>query len=97
MIRYLTSRSTIRPASPNSLTELVGSIEREYRELLKLREQVKKAEAAAAKRPEPRRQLETGSRPVPRVVSRRPITRQRKEITKRELYTMLAKAVRNTL
>jgi hypothetical protein len=95
MIRYSTSRSTIRLASPNTPTELVSPIERAYRELQELREQVKKAEAAA-KRPLPRGQLKACSRPVPRVVSRRPIARQRKEITKRELYTMLAEAIRNT-
>jgi hypothetical protein len=91
MIRYSSSRS------PSALTELVSRIEREYRELLDLREQVKKAEATAAVRSRPRFQLKTCSRPVTRVVMRRrPITGQRKEITKRELYTMLAKAVRNT-
>ena len=91
MIRYSTSRS------PSALTQLVSRIEREYRELLDMREQVKKAEAVAASRSWPRVQLKTCSRPVTRVVSRRPITRQRKEITKRELYTLLAEAVRNTL
>ena len=97
MIRYSTSRSTICLANPSALTELASRIEREYRELLDLREQVKKAEATTATRSWPRGQLKTCSGLVTRVVSRRPITRQRKEITKRELYTMLAEAVRNTL
>jgi len=62
MIRYSTSRSTIRPTNPSALSELVSRIEKEYRELLDLREQVRKAEAAA-KRLGPRGKLK--KRPVP--------------------------------
>jgi hypothetical protein len=47
MIRYSNSRSVIRLTNPNALTELFSPVEQEYRELLDLREQVKKAEAAA--------------------------------------------------
>src|ERR1700751_1942529 len=36
------------------------------------------------------------SRPVAKVVSRKKVTRQPKEFTKRQLYAMLAEAVRNT-
>jgi GcrA cell cycle regulator len=37
------------------------------------------------------------ARPVDRVVSaRKPVARQPKEFTKRQLYAMLAEAVRNT-
>ena len=91
MTRRSNSNSTIRLIDSNALTELV----QQYRELLELREQVKKAEAAA-KRLGPRRQLKTCAVPVPRVVSRKPITRQSREFTKRQLYAMLAEAVRNT-
>lgn len=95
MIRYSASRSTIRVTNPNSLIELISPIEREYRELLNLRERVKKAEAVA-KRLVPHDKLETCARPVGRVVSQKPITRRSGEFSKRQLYTMLAKAVRNT-
>jgi hypothetical protein len=95
MIGYLTSRSTIHPTNPNALTELVNPLEKEYRELLHLRERVKKAEAAA-KRLGSRGKLKTGARPVARVVSRKPITRRSGEFTKRQLYAMLTEAVRNT-
>ena len=63
MIRYSTSRSTIRLANQNTLTELVSAVEKEYRELLDLREQVKKAEADA-KRFEPRGKLKVCAGPV---------------------------------
>src|SRR5215813_2331389 len=95
MIRYSTSRSPIRLATPTALTELVGAIEKEYRELLDLREQVKKAEADA-KRLQPRIELKTCVRPAARVVSRKPIARRSGEFSKRQLYAMLAEAVRNT-
>ena len=65
MTRRSNSNSTIRLIDSNALTELV----QQYREPLDLREQVKKAEAAA-KRLEPRRQLTTcAGRPVAKVVS----------------------------
>ena len=35
-------------------------------------------------------------RPVAKIVSRKTVTRQPKEFTKRQLYAMLAEAVRNT-
>jgi len=96
MIRYSTSRSTIRLANQNTLTELVSAVEKEYRELLDLREQVKKAEADA-KRFEPRGKLKVCAGPVARVVSsRKPIARRSQEFTKRQLYAILAEAVRNT-
>lgn len=95
MIRYSTSRSTIRLTNPNTPTELVSTVEKEYRELLDLRERVKKAEAVA-KRLAPRDKLKTCDRPVARIVSRRPITRRSGEFTKHQLYAMLAEAVRNT-
>ena len=41
-------------------------------------------------------QLAACARPVDKVVSRKPVTRQPKEFTKRQLYAMLAEAVRNT-
>ena len=83
--------------NPSALSQLVGSIEKEYRELLDLRERVKKAEAAAAERLKPRGKLFECTRPVPRAVSRKPITRHSAEITKSQLYAMLAEAVRNTV
>ena len=92
MTRRSNSNSTIRLIDSNALTELV----QQYRELLELREQVKKAEAAA-KRLEPRRQLTTcAGRPVAKVLSRKSITRRSGEFNKRQLYAMLAEAVRNT-
>jgi GcrA cell cycle regulator len=36
------------------------------------------------------------ARPVEKVVSRKPVAKQPKEFTKRQLYAMLAQAVRNT-
>jgi hypothetical protein len=94
MIRYSTSRSTIRLTNPNARTELVGPVEKQYRELLELREQVEMAEAAAKRLG--RVKLKTCARPVARLVSRKPIKRQPCEFTKGELYAMLAEAVRNT-
>jgi Uncharacterized protein conserved in bacteria len=41
-------------------------------------------------------QLAACTRPVDKVTSRKPVTRQPKEFTKRQLYAMLAEAVRNT-
>ena len=42
-------------------------------------------------------QLAACARPVERVVSaRKPVAKQQKEFTKRQLYAMLAEAVRNT-
>jgi hypothetical protein len=96
MVGYSTSRSTVRPTNPKALTELISRVEKEYRELLDLRERVKKAEAAA-KRLGPRGRLKTYARPLARVVSRKPITRRSGEFTKRQLYAMLAEAVRNTV
>jgi hypothetical protein len=95
VIRYSIARSTIRLTNPNALTKLVSPVVREYRELLDLREQVKKAEAAA-KRLGPRGKLKTCAGPVARTVSRKPVTRRSGEFTKRQLYAILAGAVRNT-
>jgi hypothetical protein len=95
MIRYSASLSTVRPTNKNALTEAVSPLEKEYRELLELRERVKKAEAAA-KHLAQRDELNICALPVARVVSRRPITRRSGEFTKRQLYAMLAEAVRNT-
>jgi hypothetical protein len=83
--------------NPSALAQLVGSIEKEYRELLDLREQVKTAEAAAAQRLKPRGKLTECTRPVAIVVSRRPVTRQPQNFTRHQLYAMLAEAVRNTV
>jgi GcrA cell cycle regulator len=50
-------------------------------------------------RPAPKRRpalLAACSRPVAKVVSRKTVVRQPKEFTKRQLYAMLAEAVRNT-
>jgi GcrA cell cycle regulator len=41
-------------------------------------------------------QLAACTRPVDKVVWRKPVVRQQKEFTKRQLYAMLAEAVRNT-
>lgn len=95
IIRYSNSRSAIRLTNPNAPTELFSPVEKEYRELLDLREQVKKAEAAA-KRLGPRGELKTCARPVVRIVSRKPITRRSREFSKRQLHAILAEAVRNT-
>jgi hypothetical protein len=101
MIRYSTYRGTNYPTDPSAPIELLGSIAKEYRELQELREQVRKAEAAAAERLRPRGKLAECTRPVVRVVSRkrvmrRPVTRQPSEFTKAELRAVLAEAVRNT-
>jgi hypothetical protein len=61
MIRYSTQRET----NPSTPIELLGSIAKEYRELQDLREQVRKAEAAA-KRPSPRVKLAEFVGPVSR-------------------------------
>lgn len=95
MTRYSTSRSMIRLTRPNTSTELISPVEKEYRELLDLREQVKRAEAVA-RRLMPHDELKTCARPVARVVSRNPIKRRSGEFTKHQLYAMLAEAVRNT-
>jgi hypothetical protein len=76
MIRYSTSRSTIRRTNRNALTKLVSPVEREYRELLDLRELVKKAEAAAKRLG--RSKLKTRAGPVARIVLRKPSTRRRR-------------------
>jgi GcrA cell cycle regulator len=49
-------------------------------------------------RPTPKRRqaLAACTRPVEKVMSRKRVTRQTKEFTKRQLYAMLAEAVRNT-
>jgi GcrA cell cycle regulator len=50
-------------------------------------------------RPVPKRRpalLAACSRPVEKIVSRKTVTRQPKEFTKRQLYAMLAEAIRNT-
>jgi hypothetical protein len=95
MIRYSTYRGTNYQTDPSAPIELLGPIAKEYRELQDLREQVKKAEAAAAKRPSPRVKLAEFIGPVSRkCVTRRP--RRPKEFTKAELRAMLAEAVRNT-
>lgn len=98
MIGLPTSYSSIR-TNPIALVELASAIKREYSELLDLRERVKKAEAA--KRSEKGRQSKACSRPVTKiagrvVMRRRPIARPSREISKRELYSMLEQAVRNT-
>ena len=91
MIRYSTQRET----NPSTPIELLGSIAKEYRELQDLRERVRKAEAAAAKRPSPRVKLAEFVGPVSReCVARRP--RRSIDFTKTELRAMLAEAVRNT-
>jgi GcrA cell cycle regulator len=55
--------------------------------------------AKPAIRPAPKRRpalLSACSRPVTKIVSRKTVLLQPKEFTKRQLYAMLAKAVRNT-
>jgi len=93
MIRY--SRSTIRSTNPRALFELVSQVEKDYRELLDLRERVKKAEAAA-KRLETSGKSKSCAVRVVRLVSRKPIRQRSEEFTKRQLYAILAEAVRNT-
>jgi hypothetical protein len=96
MIRYSTYRSTNRRTNPSTPTQLLSSLEKEYRELQDLRERVGEAEAAAAKRLRPRVKLKTCGRPVSTVASRKRVTQNPKEFTKRQLYAMLAEAARNT-
>jgi hypothetical protein len=91
MIRYSTYRSTNRRTNPSTPIQLLSSLEKEYRKLLDLRERVREAEAAAAKRLRPRVKLKTCGHPVSTVASRK-----REQFTKRQLYTMLGEAVRNT-
>ena len=96
MIRYSTYRGTNYQTDPSAPIELLGSIAKEYRELQDLREQVRQAEAAAAK---PHGKLAECTRPMAKVVSRKCVTqrpRQPREFTKAELRAMLAEAVRNT-
>ena len=96
MIRYSTYRGTNYQTDPSAPIESLGSIAKEYRELQELREQVRQAEAAAAK---PRGKLAERTRPVAKVVSRKCVTRRPRrprEFTKAELRAMLAEAVRNT-
>ena len=91
------TRPTHRPKpNPGTLIELIDPIEKEYSELLNLREQVREAEAAAERLKQRSKSAEY-LRPVARVVSRRPITRRASEFTKSQLYAMLADAVRNTV
>jgi hypothetical protein len=71
-------------------------IAKEYRELLELREKVRKAEIAAAELLKLRGKSAESTCPVARVVPRKRVTRQSREFTKRELYAMLADAARNT-
>ena len=71
-------------------------IAKEYRELLELREKVRKAEIVAAELLKLRVKSAECTRPAARVVSRKRVTRQSREFTKRELYAMLADAARNT-
>jgi hypothetical protein len=96
MIKYSTYRSTNRRTNRSTLIESLCSLEKEYRELQELRERVREAEAAAAKRPRPRVNLKTCSRPVSTVASRKRVTLHPEQLTKHQLYTMLAEAVRNT-
>jgi hypothetical protein len=96
MIKYSTSRSRIRVTNPPAPTWLVRPIEKEYRELLGLRQRVKKAEAAAANRLKPLGKLKKLCRPAARVTSRKTVVQQPKEFTKHQLYALLAEAVRNT-
>lgn len=96
MTRYSNFHSQRRLTSPNALTELISPVESQYRELLDLRERVKMAEATAKRLLGERVKLKTSVRPAPRMVSRKPNTRQPEEFTKPQLYAMLAEAVRNT-
>lgn len=54
MIRYSSYRGTNYRTKSNAPTNLLRSLETEYRELQGLRERVRKAEAAAATRLRPR-------------------------------------------
>jgi hypothetical protein len=96
MIKYSTYRPTNRCTDPSTLIESLRSLEKECRELQDLRERVREAEAAAPKRPRPRVKLMTCGRPVSKVALRKRVTQHPEQFTKRQLYTMLAEAVRNT-
>jgi hypothetical protein len=96
MTRHSTYRGTNYRTNPSAPTKLLSSMETEYREVQDLRERVRKAEAAAAKRLRARGKLATCARPVAKMVPRKRVTRQPQEFTKRQLYAMLAEAVRNT-
>ena len=96
MIRCSTYRSTNRHTNPGTAIQPLGPLEKEYRELQELRERVREAEAAAAKRPRPRGKLMTCGRPMSTAASRKRVTQHPEQFTKRQLYTMLADAVRNT-
>jgi len=89
MIGYSARRGT-KPT-----IDLLG-IAKEYRELLDLREKVRKAGIVAAELLKLRGKSAECTRPVARVVLRKRVTRQSREFTKRELYAMLADAARNT-
>jgi hypothetical protein len=58
MIRYSTYRYTNRRTNPSTPTQLLSSLEKEFRELQDLRERVREAEAAAAKRLRAAREVE---------------------------------------
>jgi hypothetical protein len=96
MIRYSYCPGTNYRTNLSAPTQLLSSLEKEYRELQDLRERVREAEAAAAKRLRPRVKLKTCGRPVSTVASRKRVTQNPEQFTKRQLYTMLAEAVRNT-
>jgi hypothetical protein len=86
----------IRLNVPSQPTIDLLDIAKEYRELWELREKVRKAEIAAAEVLKLRGKSSECTRPVARVVSRKRVTRQSREFTRRELYAMLADAARNT-
>jgi hypothetical protein len=96
MIRYSNDRPTNRRINPSTPVQPLSSLEKDYRELQDLRERIREAEAAAAKRPRPHVKLKTCGRPVSTVASRKRVTLHPEPFTKRQLYTMLAEAVRNT-
>jgi hypothetical protein len=54
MIRYSSYRGTNYRTNPSGQSKLVDALAKEYQELQDLRERVRKAEAAAAKRLGPR-------------------------------------------
>jgi hypothetical protein len=94
-----TEKFMIRYSNPSTPIELLASIAKEYRELQQLREQVREAEAAAAKRASLRGKSAECTHSVARVVSRKGVTRrprQPRDSTKTELRAMPAEAVRNT-
>jgi hypothetical protein len=96
MIRYSTYRFTNLLTNPSTPIQPLSSLETEYRELQDLRERVREAEAAAAKRLRSRVKLKTCGRPVSMVASRKRVTQNPEQFTKRQLYTMLTEAIRNT-